>query len=406
VTATAKSSLPKEVPGIQSELSLAKNKLDRLHIQLTEWQRLEKTNDSEETREKKQAVREAILRILEMQSPKTSASTTPNESRKKMDPEAAEKAQHAQEESAQAWERMLGNADALAREESARLEVRVRDLQTKVTVALSQQRAENDRAVERFKKSCRKISTVIYPSESGSADPSASPSKQPSSSKQSSSKQSTTEQLTKPAASNKPQAELAKGEQAATSHSPQPSVAESNTKSPVATISPKPVEILPASAADLKATSGIAPWAVDYQESFAENAFTPTHTEMARLTVQVISGSTTTLPKWFVDEFNLNCTIYEFSKDGTPRSHELMNVSKPKTFNIMEGTSQVAIRFWFSSKTASASRKASIAAETPWHILEPIQRGGEYHLKTPLTLEMLSPLQPKPAKPGSSKKSS
>lgn len=340
-TATPKSVGPKAGADRQTELATLKNRLDRLNYQLSEWRRLEASRDTAENRERKTAIRQSLLELLEVPRPAATQEVTGTAATK--------------EEAATARDQNLDSADALIREEIAKLEVRVRELQNDSKSTMAQQRDANDLAVARFKGSCRKISVVIY-------------------------------QAVAPAT-----------EAAATAVKPPVSL-------PSAAPPPPTREVLPASPADLKPTPAVMQWAVDYRESVAEDAFAPTYTAMARLSVQAVSASASQLPKWFQDAFNVNCTICEYPAEGAPRSHELMNAAKLRMHEINAGTSQIAVRFWFSHKNAPAGQGIRPAAETSWHVLTSIQGGAEYRLRAPLTQEMLGALQTKPAKPGNEKR--
>lgn len=222
---------------------------------------------------------------------------------------------------------------------------------------------ENDRAVEQLKKGCRKVSVVIYQTVDDSTPAAA-----------------LTATTKKTAAPKMPAAKTAE-------------------KGLLPAFPRKKSEPLPASPGELRPTPGVPQFAVDFRESVAENAFAPTYTDMAALNLQAVSANGLPLPKWFVEEFHVKCTVFEFPSDGVPRSRELINASKPKTCNITAGTSQLAVRFWFLRKSLPAGHGNRPTAETSWHVVETVARGAEYRLKAPLTQEMLGSLQAKASKP-------
>ncbi len=150
--------------------------------------------------------------------------------------------------------------------------------------------------------------------------------------------------------------------------------------------------------ADLKPTKDVAQWPVKYDFEVSDGAFTPTYTDIAQLTVQAVSASGSSLPKWFHDEISVNCTLCEYAKQGKPHLRDLTAAGKPKTCNISAGTTQIAVRFWFARKSAPGGGNIRPVAETPWHVVDAVQSGAAYRLKAPLTQSMLVSLQIKPAK--------
>jgi len=254
----------------------------------------------------------------------------------------------------------LDAAENLAKEEIGKLQRRIQELRAESNDRSTREQEDGKRAVERFTTGCRKITVIIYQSEKP-----------------------------KPGDAKEPPAKAAVKPPASQPPASQP------------TVVPLPKAAEPASnrPADLKATPGVAQCEVEYREETSADAFTPTYTEMGKLTVQVVSSAGAALPKWFQDDYNANCTIWEYPREGTPRTRELAGVGKANTHTITTGTSQIAVRCWFSRKNAPAGEGNRPAAETPWHIIDPVVSGTEYRLKAPLTPEVLASLQIKPIKP-------
>lgn len=351
VVAVPKADSPKAVIDKRTEITRLAGVRDRLNYQLREWQRLESSPDSPENRAKKVAVRETIFGILDAQTPPGS-STSPAGNRDPKSPTPGQDSPKTPPESNASRDRKLYSVETLAKNEIARLDASIQQIQNDSTSAVKQSRESEDYAVKQFKASCRKITAVLYQSV-------------------------------------KPESTVAES-------SAHPVTAVPDAAS-VPRPMPRPSAPKSAGPADLRATPDVPQWPVDYRQEASENAFSPTQMESAKLTVQVISAAGTTLPKWFRDTYILNCTVWEYPKAGPSHVHELVNVDKPKTYSVMDAGGQLAVRFWLSPKKAAAGASVQPIAETSWRFFETLQPGTEYRLRAPLTQEMLVSVRPKTA---------
>jgi hypothetical protein len=363
--ATPKPNGPEVIAEKRNEIAQLQNRRDRLNYQLREWRQVDAGGDSTETKAKKAAIREAMLAVLEAPTRSPAEYPSPSGPRKGGDSvAAAAKPQQRPAQAVTARDRSLYSAETLARNEISNLDLRIRQLQTECNAALAQSRGTNDRAVEQFEEGCRRITVVIYQSVKAQPDPAAG--------------------------------------SAAPSRREEPAAPPQHAAQP-----PQRAEAGATTPAELKPTKDVAQWAVQYRVEISENAFAPTYTDWAQLTVQAVSASGSVLPKRFHDEFSVNCTVCEYAKDGAPHLRDLINAGKPRTCNVTEGTTQMAVRFWLARKSAPAGGNVRPVAETSWYIMDAVRRGAVYHLKAPLTQEMLISLQAKPSpptKPGSGKK--
>lgn len=162
-TAVPKPIAPEAATGKKEEVKQLENKRQRLSYLLREWHKLDKIEDTEETKEKRTELRDAILGALEIKVPPAPERPTAITVRPGEDPAAAAaKAQQDYHRALAAREQVLNSVEALARDALTKLEARIRQLQAESKGELARQRDENDRAVQQLKSRCRNITAIIY----------------------------------------------------------------------------------------------------------------------------------------------------------------------------------------------------------------------------------------------------
>jgi hypothetical protein len=351
----------------RNEILPLQNKLDRLTYLWNTCRRMDAASASAESKGKLDETHEMILGVLDITLPKSVDNQAAEKHRDEGNAESDPMRLREKERVTKERSRLLASAEDQAKEEIGKLQRRIQQLRTEANATLKQQEDQNALAVKRFEQCCRKITTVVYQAEDFNAN-------------------------ARPAdAKDKALPVKAKG----------PSI-RIRTKAALPSVLPtQDSNQASASPEDLKPTSGVAVWVLECRSEVVPDKFSPTYTEMAKLNVQVVAGGKLPFPRWFQDDFQWNCSIWEYPEDGEPHRRELTGVAKAASCPITAGTSQIAVRFWFSRKRTSTGEGLRPVAETSWQIVTPVVAGSEIWLKAPLTQEMLSAIQtPKPAKPG------
>ena len=99
----------------------------------------------------------------------------------------------------------------------------------------------------------------------------------------------------------------------------------------------------------------------------------------------VVGAQGKPLPLWLRNDVLLNCVIVEQNQRGFVKPKELQDVTAPKTTLVLEGTSAVRIQFKFYHRFGDPFfPEYRLLAETPWHVIEPIEANSEYTIKLEL----------------------
>lgn len=117
---------------------------------------------------------------------------------------------------------------------------------------------------------------------------------------------------------------------------------------------------------------------------------------IALLEVQAIPEGGGRFPRWFREDYEVRCTGLAHLDDGTVQKLPTTGISRPKEFRLLTGTVKVELRFEFwpiRNTMAALGKGPTHEAETPWHTIEPIVPGTEYHVMFQLPKDQLFALR-------------